>query len=547
MVRAVWIVVIVGVVIFAFALSRDLSGEGQSAAGPIQTVDLFRTSDSCIACHNGLLTPSGEDVSIGFDWRASMMANSARDPYWQAAVRREVIDHPEAQEAIEDECSKCHMPMARYTANVEGSMGTVFGHLPIGSGSSHEDLLAADGVSCTVCHQIAEEGLGTPESFVGGFKIDTTQPDGERAIYGPFHVEDNRVRLMQSTTGFKQTEAPYVQESELCATCHTLITHALDPDGAVIGELPEQVPYQEWLHSQYREEKSCQDCHMPEVEESMPIASVLGQTREGLSRHSFRGANVFMTQMLQRYRNELGVEALPQELALAALRTRQHLENDSARVLLEGAELNARHLEADVFIESLAGHKLPTAYPSRRAWLEFTVQDGSGNVVFRSGSLAADGRILGNENDDDAARYEPHYEEITSADQVQIYESIMVDRAGAVTTGLLQGVRYVKDNRLLPAGFDKATAEADIAVHGPATTDTDFLGGSDRIHYSIDLSNAQGPFVAEVVLWYQSIGYRWAENLRPYDAEETQRFVSYYTSMANASGVVMGRSSATVE
>ena len=46
---------------------------------------------------------------------------------------------------------------------------------------------------------------------------------------------------------------------------------------------------------------------------------------------------------------------------------------------------------------------------------------------------------------------------------------------------------------------------------------------------------------------FKSIGYRWAENLRPYDAEEPQRFVRYYTSMANASTVVLGRSSATVE
>ena len=44
----------------------------------------FRTSDRCVACHNDLKTSSGEDISIGFQWRASMMANSSRDPYWQA-------------------------------------------------------------------------------------------------------------------------------------------------------------------------------------------------------------------------------------------------------------------------------------------------------------------------------------------------------------------------------------------------------------------------------------------------------------------------------
>ena len=44
---------------------------------------LFQSADECMACHNGLITPAGEDVSIGTPWRASMMAHSARDPYWQ--------------------------------------------------------------------------------------------------------------------------------------------------------------------------------------------------------------------------------------------------------------------------------------------------------------------------------------------------------------------------------------------------------------------------------------------------------------------------------
>ncbi|MDR8390792.1 hypothetical protein NC796_06570 [Aliifodinibius sp. S!AR15-10] len=37
-------------------------------------------------------------------------------------------------------------------------------------------MLAADGVSCTTCHQITEEKPGTYESFVGRFAIDTLKP-----------------------------------------------------------------------------------------------------------------------------------------------------------------------------------------------------------------------------------------------------------------------------------------------------------------------------------------------------------------------------------
>ena len=109
--------------------------------------DLFRTSDRCLACHKGVATPDGLDVSIGYDWRASMMANSARDPYWQAAVRREVLDHPDASNVIEDKCSSCHMPMARTSALMSGRTGSVFAHLPASESIEGEAALAVDGVS----------------------------------------------------------------------------------------------------------------------------------------------------------------------------------------------------------------------------------------------------------------------------------------------------------------------------------------------------------------------------------------------------------------
>jgi hypothetical protein len=145
------------------------------SAGPLQsqvrTSDKdfkteFRTSDRCVACHNGLKTKEGEDISIGFAWRASIMANSSRDPYWQGSVRRESIDHPGSQAAIENECSTCHMPLTHFTARSEGKQAQVFSHLPLSSPPSR-DGAAADGVSCSVCHQMEKTRLGTPESFNG--------------------------------------------------------------------------------------------------------------------------------------------------------------------------------------------------------------------------------------------------------------------------------------------------------------------------------------------------------------------------------------------
>ena len=515
------------------------------SAKPVHKVpeSIFQTSDRCMACHNGLATPSGEDISIGFDWHATMMANSARDPYWHAGVRREAMDHPESQAAIEDECAICHMPMARYLSSVNGQKGEVFAHLGFDP-RKRADRLAEDGVSCAVCHQIGKEKLGTKQSFVGGFVIDTTAPKGERPVYGPYKIEPGQTRIMRTSSGgFRPTEAEHLRQSELCATCHTLITSALGPGGKVIGELPEQVPYQEWLHSDYREKKSCQSCHMPVVTEEVPITKVLGTPREGFSRHVFVGGNFFMLRMLNRYRDELSVEALPQELTAAVDRTIAHLQSESARVAVDRVEVRGGRLEAEVAVENLGGHKLPTAYPSRRVFLHVTVRDRNRRILFESGALEADGRIKGNDNDADASRFEPHYTEIASEDQVQIYEAIMLDQAGAVTTGLLHAVRYVKDNRLLPHGFDKRTADNDVAVHGEAADDPDFTDAGDRVRYSVALGNAEGPFQVQAELWYQPISHRWAANLLRYDAPEPRRFSRYYDSMAPASAILLANAS----
>ena len=69
----------------------------------------------------------------------------------------------------------------------------------------------------------------------------------------------------------------------------------------------------------------------------------------------------------------------------------------------------------------------------------------------------------------------------------------MGDAQGAVTTGLLTAVRYLKDNRLLPRGFDKAR-EPDVAVLGEAAQDADFVAGQDRVRYVVDPGGAAGPF-----------------------------------------------------
>jgi len=506
---------------------------------PHPDLSLFTHSDNCLACHNTLRSPDGEDVSIGATWRSTMMANSARDPYWQASVRRETIDHSKRSADIQNECAACHMPMAQKIAHAAGGKGEVFTHLPIaGPSGSALQRLASDGISCTVCHQIAPDRLGTQESFNANFSLLPTRADGTRTIFGPYQVEPGRQSIMRSVTGFVQSEATHIKQSELCASCHTLITEAFGPNGEVIGSLPEQMNYQEWQHSAFRtEERSCQSCHMPRVAGPVRASSVLGAARDEMAQHVFVGGNAFMVRMLNRYRNELGVAALPSELDATARATIRQLQGETATLSISPLQINGRQLEFCVDVRNLTGHKFPTGYPSRRAWLHVMVRSGDA-VVFESGAVDGTGAIRGNDNDVDPRRYEPHYEQITQSDQVQIYEPVLGDRSGTPTTGLLTATQYVKDNRLLPRGFEKSTAPAEIAVYGLAANDADFSQSGDQVRYAVDVPGG-GPYTVRVELLYQSIGYRWANNLDGYDAPEPKRFVSYYRSMSSTSPVLV--------
>jgi hypothetical protein len=468
------------------------------------------------------------------------MANSARDPYWQAGVRRETLDHPKHAATIQDECAACHMPMATRIAREAGGMGEVFSHLPISTRAGSElRRIAADGVSCTVCHQISSERLGTRASFNGEFVIKPTPTTGVRSIFGPFQVVAGRTTIMRSVSGFAQEEAPHLKQSQLCATCHTLITQAFGPNGEVVGSLPEQMNYQEWIHSDFaREEQSCQSCHMPTAAGPVRAASVLGDARETLSRHVFVGGNAYMVRLLNRYRQELGVMALPHELEATANATIRQLQHDTAALTVSTPTLSANTLAFDVDVRNLTGHKLPTGYPSRRLWLHVTVKNERGEPVFESGAFTGTGAIVGNDSDENPQRHEPHYEEITRSDQVQIYEPILGGLDGVPTTGLLTATQYLKDNRLLPRGFDKTTAAAEIGVYGGAKSDPDFAAGGDRVRYRIPVS-AAGRLTIDVELRYQAIAYRWAQNLERYAAPEPTRFVQYYSATAAGSSVVI--------
>jgi hypothetical protein len=469
-----------------------------------------------------------------------MMANAARDPYWQASVRAEVLENPTYRAVIEEKCSTCHMPMAHFTSIASGEEARLLddGFL---DPQNEWHVLAMDGVSCTLCHQIRETGFGQPDSFSGGFVIDTD----ERLIFGPYPISEEQAALMQAASGYGAVQSQHITQAELCAICHTLYTPYVDAAGQVAGEFPEQMVYLELTHSSYQGTHACQDCHMPAAQGAVRISTTSDSSHSPFAQHFFVGGNAYMLEILRTFGEERQVTASSEHFEATKRRAIDQLQNRTATLAIEEIEVLGSQLTATVVVESQVGHKFPTGFPSRRVWIHLMVQDADGGVVFESGVVNPDGAIVGNDNDTDPTKYEPHYQVVAGADQVQMYEAIMRDSEGDVTTTLLRGAGYLKDNRLLPSGFDKETASKDIEVHGEAMGDADFGAGGDRVTYAIELDSAEGPFTVTAELLYQSIGYRWAQNLRRHEAPEPARFLDYYDAVPNLP-VVVARATAEV-
>ena len=493
--------------------------QGNRFADPLFHHQHYQGSGTCALCHGGLTDSDGRSISINNDWSASMMANAVRDPYWLAKVAAELKRNPQLEAEINDQCTRCHAPMANDALKKAGQPIRLFG-----DGFNHPDNdyfdAAMDGVSCTVCHQIADVNLGTAEGNSGRFVVERYDDKAARPAYGQY--PNPKIEPMRSNAGFTPTHATHISESALCATCHDLKTPYVDANGQIASSdypshFPEQMVFTEWRNSVYAgggaDGKTCQQCHMPRVEGRVAIATNSGQVpaRENFARHTMTGANTTMLAMLRDNAATLGVSATQAALNAEIERTRAFLET-AASIDITETRIDDGTLQATVKLTNHTGHKLPGGYPSRRMFIHFTVADADGNLLFESGRPNPDGSIDGNIEDKDESRYEPHYDLITSADQVQIYEPIMADSDGNVTHTLLRAKTYLKDNRLTPQGFDKGNVPADIAVHGAAAGDDDFDNGSDTIRYHVDVGDRRD-LVVTAELLYQPLSYGHLQDL----------------------------------
>jgi hypothetical protein len=211
--------------------------------------------------------------------------------------------------------------------------------------------------------------------------------------------------------------------------------------------------------------------------------------------------------------------------------------------------MTADRLNIDVQVSNKTGHKLPTSYPSRRAWIHLKVSSGS-QVIFESGKpdnrdyiatddgrLAADcmasDKLAGFSND---GCFEPHRNVITDPSQIAIYEAVLGDSNNHITHTLLLGNSYLKDNRLPPLGFTNSRASTlepqTLPVGVVGDSDFNCVGategcGADTVHYSVPVTQPNASHHIEARLLYQSIQPGFVDGLHA-DGDRVNRFRVMY-------------------
>ncbi len=595
--------------------SNDHVVAGPKPNGP-QT---FLTSDQCTSCHNATATlsparsdlpsmlyylngssppnnPQTVNLSPNGEWRFSMMGLAGRDPIFFSQLNSEVALHGnlttqpgQAKAYVENLCLHCHGVMGQRQYHED--TGKLFTRDQMQDPNSTYGALARDGISCTVCHRIAAEGLGTKETYTGNFKLSPPEH-----IDGPF--KDPLKLPMKNALGMKPQYGEQITDSGLCGSCHTIILPVFRANGEPVlakngidqKTFIEQATFFEWQNSKFADNgatpESCQQCHMPNtflhdgvlsqplaykianiedntfppVDFRAPDEKITLKTRNDYRRHLLLGINVFALEMFKQFRTELGLYAPnpedgvinPDPMLRQSLNTEDGVDNaidQSTNLIAKTRTADIKilsvirtntGLQADVQVINKAGHSFPSGVGFRRAFLNFQVLDTDKNVVWGSGNVAPEGsRILGGLKGvivDGEGRplptevftrsqqhFQAHYwaaNPITQENQVQIYEELVTNPEGFLTTSFIALNNKVKDNRLQPQGWSPDGPEAEetgpvgtcvsiASLAGPKKVcDPDYMNGSGSsvVRYRVPLTDrTKGSAAVRVTLYYQTV------------------------------------------
>lgn len=349
----------------------------------------FPSAQECKACH-----PKQYQ-----EWSRSMHAYAQKSPVFEAFA---LTMSERTNGTIGTFCTRCHTPV-----------GTALGESGLVR-NEHRSRLSLEGVTCVVCHRRSHK-----HGRVNGLIALDPGPLETQCMYGPF---DDPV--LEEPQRHPAAGSNYLKTSTFCGSCHDVT----NPQGLRLEEA-----FSEWRNSPAaRESITCHHCHMgPEPGKPVPpdqrpwgyAAVVPGSNVQlklrPLSDHTFAGPDYSLlpdTEFPEKldwmyeidysapdrlspfHRQQLEeLRARNQEnLAIATMLRHRLLRNAaSLSVELPSDVRPGQNVRLAVTVTSeFKGHNFPTGFSEeRQLWVEVTVRDEQGNVVYQSGDLDPNGDL----------------------------------------------------------------------------------------------------------------------------------------------------------
>lgn len=352
----------------------SLPGNGAVLGNTFLEPSAFPSAMYCEHCHQ----------EAYHEWRQSLHANAFRTPFYRASVN--ILIRTKGIEFARH-CDSCHNPV-----------GVLAGALT--TGAEGDRTFDRDGLTCMTCHSIqsAATKLGNG-SYVMGVPAVMVDEKGTRI---PGIVPDSDI-LAHMDRHSKAVMQDFYHTPEFCSACHKANLPPLLNDYKWIRAF---TAYDEWQNSKFSQRNpltfypgdftTCQGCHMKRTPITLhDYGAVHGQ----LASHRWLAGNTAVP-FYYGFDEQLSK-------TIQFLQTGNYLNvdlfglkvGDEPVIAPLGStpfKLKANNLvEAFVVIQNKnIGHSLiPEVRDLYEAWVQFTVEDSSGAVIYDSGFLKPDGML----------------------------------------------------------------------------------------------------------------------------------------------------------
>lgn len=329
---------------------------------------------------------AGCHEQIAEEWRPSAHRYAAMDPVF-LGIQKVMADQNGAESTRY--CGGCHDPISLFAG-----AKNLFNEQLTGSHGYDE------GISCLACHAIRETDVRgnadytvtQPRAYLWQWQTNGLGRVARDFLIRTYPREHNRL----SKRAFKQ--------AEYCAACHKQF---IDQEVNGVGWVQLQNQYDNWASSHWNTKGDatktieCRECHMPLVASLDPAAGdPLDYNRspaDGKHRsHRFLGANQLIPEMMKlagwEQQTDLTRQWLGGKIEVPEIADKWRsgpivkLALKAPAEVVAGTELPLRV----VMTSNKVGHDFPTGpLDIIQSWLEITVTDEQGGVVFSSGKRDA--------------------------------------------------------------------------------------------------------------------------------------------------------------